>query len=156
VTPRRVARAAAQPLALDEAVAWLACAAPTPPELVAALAGARLAPASGGMGARHCQAHGGARRLACLVRSSRRRPRFPQCAPAPAYPGHETPAACRHDEGAQRRCPGAAGFRDTTPAYAALLEAARADAGTAAEAAGAGDRTRKGAPAARKVTAGKK
>ena len=39
MTPRRAARAAAQPLALDEAVAWLARAAPVPPELVAALAG---------------------------------------------------------------------------------------------------------------------
>ena len=43
MTPRRAARAAAQPLALDEAVAWLARAAPAPPELVAALAGRRLA-----------------------------------------------------------------------------------------------------------------
>lgn len=154
VTPRRVARMAAQPLALDEAVAWLACAAPTPPELIAALAGARPAPASG-MGVRHCQARSGASRPACLFGSSWRRLRL-RSALAPAYPGHELPAAHRHKVGAQRRCPDAAGFRDTTPAYAALLEAARADAGTAAEAAGAGDRARKGAPAAKKVTTGKK
>lgn len=42
VTPRRAARGAAQPPALDEAVAWLARAAPVPPELVAALAGKHL------------------------------------------------------------------------------------------------------------------
>lgn len=43
VTPRRAARMAAQPLALDEAMVWLVRAAPTPPELVAALAGAHHA-----------------------------------------------------------------------------------------------------------------
>ena len=53
-------------------------------------------------------------------------------------------------------CCTSAGFRDTTPAYAALLEAARADADAATEAAGAGDKARKGAPAAKKAAAAKK
>ena len=47
VTPRRAARMAAQPLALDEAMAWLVRAAPTPPELVTALAGAHRADSPG-------------------------------------------------------------------------------------------------------------
>lgn len=160
VTPRRAARMVAQPLALDEVMAWLVRAAPTPPELVTALAGAHRADSPGAASPVSCAPC--SRCVLLPMTRDGQRHKIGTVLHKNAGASHASAAAAAAEGGphavlgllfptCSNGCLWVAEFRDKTPARAALLASARAQADAAADAAGAGDRN---APAAKKKKAG--